>query len=124
MLLASAKGVGDYSLQVDTYERDNKAAAFQAKMGRPAGAGLSESGPGPEPVRPEAPRRGMKIDRQDLDIQRLVKEGLLKEEDSATPGARPLKIVDGHLVPTLPDLPYLSPSPRRASTASGARPMT
>ncbi len=57
VLLASAKGVGDYTLQVDTYKRDNKAAAFQAKMGALAGRSLAEGGPGPAPVRPEAPRR-------------------------------------------------------------------
>lgn len=32
VLLASAKGVGDYSLHVNTYKRDNKGQAFQAKM--------------------------------------------------------------------------------------------
>jgi len=32
VLLASAKGVGDYPLHVNTYERDNKAQAFQQKM--------------------------------------------------------------------------------------------
>jgi len=32
VLLASAKGVGDYPLHVNTYERDNKARAFQEKM--------------------------------------------------------------------------------------------
>ncbi|GAF89528.1 unnamed protein product, partial [marine sediment metagenome] len=32
VLLASAKGVGDYPLHVNTYQRDNKAQAFQEKM--------------------------------------------------------------------------------------------
>ncbi len=32
VLLASAKGVGDYPLHVNTYERDNKAQTFQQKM--------------------------------------------------------------------------------------------
>ena len=57
VLLASAKGVGDYTLQVDTYKRDNKAAAFQAKMGAIAGRPLAEGSRGLAPVRPEAPRR-------------------------------------------------------------------
>ncbi len=34
VLLASAKGVGDYPLHVNTYQRDNKAQAFQQKMTR------------------------------------------------------------------------------------------
>ena len=57
VLLASAKGVGDDTLQVDTYKRDNKAAAFQLKIGATAGRSLSEGGPGPGPVWPEAPPR-------------------------------------------------------------------
>ncbi|MBN1844726.1 MAG: hypothetical protein JW810_03515 [Sedimentisphaerales bacterium] len=32
VLFASAKGVGDYPLHVNTYQRDNKAAVFQQKM--------------------------------------------------------------------------------------------
>ncbi len=32
VLLASAKGVGDYTLHVNTYERDNKQQALEAKM--------------------------------------------------------------------------------------------
>ncbi|TFG50190.1 MAG: hypothetical protein E4H40_01750, partial [Candidatus Brocadiia bacterium] len=32
VLLASAKGVGDYALHVNTYQRDNKAQALQEKM--------------------------------------------------------------------------------------------
>ena len=32
VLLASAKGVGDYPLHVNTYQQDNKAQAFQQKM--------------------------------------------------------------------------------------------
>jgi alpha-2-macroglobulin-like protein len=32
VLLASAKGVGDYTLNVNTYQRDNKAQDFQSKM--------------------------------------------------------------------------------------------
>ena len=46
VLLASAKGVGEYPLYVNTYERDNKAQAFQKRYraGRFGGGRVSEKG--------------------------------------------------------------------------------
>ena len=94
VLLASAKGVGDYTLQVDTYKRDNKAAAFQAKMGGLLAGRWQKVA---EALRQFGQKhRGdtQKIDAKDLDMQRLVKEGLLKQADALNPWGKPMKIVN------------------------------
>ena len=94
VLLASAKGVGDYTLQVDTYKRDNKAAAFQAKMAallagrwQTVAQAVRQFG---QKHHGDVPR----IDPKDLTVQRLVKEGLLKQADALDPWGRQMKIVD------------------------------
>ena len=134
VLLASAKGAGDYSLQVNTFQRDNTAAAFQLKVG-PVLAGryqkvakaLAQFG-----NRRHADAR--KMDAEELDLRRLVKEGLLKQADALDPWGTPMKIVDATWCPmcqtfhnfslasagidgqwgTLDDLTYRGPSQRVA----------
>jgi uncharacterized protein YfaS (alpha-2-macroglobulin family) len=94
VLLASAKGVGDYSLRVDTYKRNNKALAFQLKVGGALAARFQKVGEALAQFGRKHHADAQKINPNDLTIQRLVKEGLLKEADALDPWGTPMKIVD------------------------------
>lgn len=82
VLLASAKGTGDYSLNVNTFERDNKANLLQQKMAdrlmpkfqkiQEALSKFSEKHRKPLQKRFQAA----------IDPRQLVKEGFLTEEDT------------------------------------------
>jgi uncharacterized protein YfaS (alpha-2-macroglobulin family) len=93
VLLASAKGVGDYPLHVNTYERDNKAQAFQEKMVQRIMPGYKKVqdalGKFSEKYRNNKERRLEK----GIELDILVKEGYLKEADILDPWGERLKIL-------------------------------
>ncbi|MGO8689673.1 MAG: MG2 domain-containing protein [Thermoguttaceae bacterium] len=95
VLLASAKGVGDYTLRVDTYKRDNKAAAFQAKMAALLAGRWQTVAQAVRQFGQKHHGDAQRIEPKDLTIQRLVKEGLLKQADALDPWGTPMKIVGG-----------------------------
>jgi len=90
VLLASAKGVGDYPLHVNTYQRDNKARAFQQKMAQ-------HMMPRYQKVQ-EALNKFSKNHRKQrfakgIGLDVLVEKGYLKESDALDPWGGMMKIV-------------------------------
>ncbi len=91
VLLASAKGVGDYPLHVNTYERDNKAQAFQQKMAQ-------HMMPRYQKVRDAFNKLAQKLKKDKIslkkgvNIDRLVEDGYLAKPDSLDPWGEVMKI--------------------------------
>ncbi|MHC4800252.1 MAG: alpha-2-macroglobulin family protein, partial [Planctomycetota bacterium] len=91
VLLASAKGVGDYPLHVNTYQRDNKAQAFQQKMAQ-------HMMPRYQKVRDALNKLAQKLKRDKIslkkgvNIDRLVEDGYLAKPDSLDPWGGVMKI--------------------------------
>jgi len=79
VLLASAKGVGDYPLHVNTYERDNKAQVFQEKMAQrimPRYQKIQEA-----LNKFSEKNKGKKTFIKGIELTVLVQQGYLKETD-------------------------------------------
>ncbi|MHC4604684.1 MAG: alpha-2-macroglobulin family protein, partial [Planctomycetota bacterium] len=91
VLLASAKGVGDYPLHVNTYQRDNKAQAFQQKMAQ-------QMMPRYQKVRDAFNKLAQKLKKDKIslkkgvNIDRLVEDGYLAKPDSLDPWGEVIKI--------------------------------
>jgi len=91
VLLASAKGVGDYPLHVNTYERDNKAQAFVEKMAQrmmPRYQKIQEA-----LNKFSEKHRGKKTFTKGIDLSVLVQEGYVREADILDPWGSAMKIV-------------------------------
>ena len=92
VLLASAKGTGDYTLHVNTYIRDNKGQAFQQKMIEqlmPRHQKILEAlGKFSERHR----RMFQERFKQGIGLDVLVREGYLKRSDIVDPWGNPLRI--------------------------------
>ena len=90
VLLASAKGVGDYPLHINTYERDNKAQAFQEKMAQrmmPRYQKIQEA-----LNKFSEKNKGKKTFTKGIELTVLVKQGYLKEADTLDPWGSAMKI--------------------------------
>jgi uncharacterized protein YfaS (alpha-2-macroglobulin family) len=92
VLLASAKGVGEYPLYVNTYERDNKAQAFQEKMGQhlmPRYQKIQEA-----LNKFSEKHRGVlaRPSKKGIELAVLVEEGYLKRADVLDPWGGEMKI--------------------------------
>jgi uncharacterized protein YfaS (alpha-2-macroglobulin family) len=114
VLLASAKGVGEYPLHINTYERDNKAQVFYVRSGTPYGEKMaqqimpkyqiiqealnkfSEKNKGKKTEshwgRPTADRRRM-TEGRGIELTVLVQEKYLKEADILDPWGGTMKII-------------------------------
>ncbi|MHC4302830.1 MAG: alpha-2-macroglobulin family protein, partial [Planctomycetota bacterium] len=92
VLLASAKGVGDYPLHVNTYKRDNKAHAFQQKMAQhmlPRYQKVTEA----LNKFSRDHRRDREKHKEGVSLELLVSEGYLKNADILDPWGGTMKIV-------------------------------
>ncbi|MCX5638182.1 MAG: MG2 domain-containing protein, partial [Planctomycetota bacterium] len=90
VLLASAKGVGDYPLHVNTYERDNKAQAFGEKMTQnimPRYQKIQEA-----LNKFSEKNRNKKTFKKGIELTVLVQQGYLKEADILDPWGGAMKI--------------------------------
>ena len=92
VLLASAKGVGDYSIHVNTHQRDNKSAAFQVRMWQllqPRYAKVQQA-----LAKYSAKHRKDKTSRrgQGIDVDVLIAEGFLAKDDALDPWGWAMKI--------------------------------
>ena len=90
VLLASAKGVGDYPLHVNTYERDNKAHAFGEKMAQnimPRYQKIQEA-----LNKLSEKHRSKKSFKKGIELTLLVQDGYLKEADILDPWGSTMKI--------------------------------
>ncbi len=92
VLLASAKGVGDYPLHVNTYQRDNKAQAFQQKM-------IGYMMPRYQMIQSALNKFSVKHRRilqkrfkKGIDLELLVREGHLKIADILDPWGGEMRI--------------------------------
>ena len=92
VLLASAKGVGDYPLHINTYQKDNKAEAFQIKM-----AILLQ--PKYDKIRKALDKHSSKYrndkkngSQNGIPLKQLVTEKYLKENDILDPWGNEMKI--------------------------------
>jgi alpha-2-macroglobulin-like protein len=92
VLLASAKGVGDYPVQVNTYDRDNKSGAFAAKM-RELLAPRHEQVAKALAKFAEARKKELreKPDR-DVTLDELVTGGFLRRNETLDPWGHTMKI--------------------------------
>jgi len=94
VLLASAKGVGDYSIHVNTHQRNNKTAVFNRAMitaltknQAAIAAALSKYS--------KAHRKDKTKLAKGIELATLVKEGYLKEADALDPWGNEVKIGGG-----------------------------
>ncbi|MHC4866352.1 MAG: MG2 domain-containing protein, partial [Planctomycetota bacterium] len=92
VLLASAKGVGDYPLHVNTFQRDNKDQAFQKRMAehmmgryQKVREALSEFS--------RDHRENRKKHKEGIDLEILVKAGYLRQSDAVDSWGGMMKIV-------------------------------
>lgn len=90
VLLASAKGVGDYPLHINTYERDNKMQAFYEKMAQ-------EVMPKYQMIQEALNRfseknKGKKTLQNGIELSVLVQQKYLKEADILDPWGGTMKI--------------------------------
>jgi len=91
VLLASAKGVGDYSIHVNTFKAGNKTAAFTMAMIKALtkqqgaiAAALSKYS--------RAHRKDKNKRRTGIDLATLVKDGYLAKDQTLDPWGNPLKM--------------------------------
>jgi uncharacterized protein YfaS (alpha-2-macroglobulin family) len=90
VLLASAKGVGDYPLHINTYERDNKAQAFQDKVSQkmmPKYQKVQEA-----LNKFSEKNKGKKTYKKGIELTVLVQQGYLREVDTLDPWGGTMKI--------------------------------
>lgn len=92
VLLAAAEGSGEYGLNINTYERDNKGAAFQNRM---ADLLADRS----DPIGRAMAAHGRKLKEQmkdssktDVTLEDLVTAGELKRKEIEDPWGKPMKI--------------------------------
>jgi uncharacterized protein YfaS (alpha-2-macroglobulin family) len=81
VLLASAKGVGDYSLHVNTYQRDNKVQAFQDKMSPLLMPKYNEIQKALNKFSEKHKKILKKKFEKGIELSFLVEQGYLKEQD-------------------------------------------
>jgi uncharacterized protein YfaS (alpha-2-macroglobulin family) len=90
VLLASAKGVGEYPLHINTYERDNKAQVFYEKMAQrmmPRYQKVQEA-----LNKFSEKNKGKKTFKKGIELAVLVQERYLKEADISDPWGSAMKI--------------------------------
>ncbi len=91
VLLASAKGVGEYPLHINTYERDNKSQVFYEKMAQqimPKYQKVQEA-----LNKFSEKNKGKKTFKKGIELAVLVQERYLKEADIFDPWGGAMKIV-------------------------------
>jgi uncharacterized protein YfaS (alpha-2-macroglobulin family) len=91
VLLASAKGAGDYTIHVNTYQRDNRELAFQQKMQQLLAGHYNKI---TEALQKHAQAHQKDKTRRTTGVEadELVKEGFLKAQDALDPWGGKLKI--------------------------------
>ncbi|MHC4387452.1 MAG: MG2 domain-containing protein [Planctomycetota bacterium] len=90
VLLASAEGVGDYPLHVNTYQRDNKAQALQQKMSEFMIPRYRKIQKALEKFSKK--HREEKRFKKRIGLNLLVEKGYLKREDTLDPWGAAMKI--------------------------------
>ena len=91
VLLASAKGVGKYSLHVNTHQRDDKTVAFQMKMWQLIQPRYGKVQQALSKFQ-QKHRQDKKKLQKGIDLAVLIQEGFLKAEDALDPWGGELKI--------------------------------
>ncbi|MHC4645741.1 MAG: MG2 domain-containing protein [Planctomycetota bacterium] len=91
VLLASAKGVGDYPLHVNTYHRDNKALALQEKAAGHIMPRYQKIQKAFEKYSKDH-RKDKKKLAEGITLEVLVKKGYLEKADTLDPWGEPMKI--------------------------------
>ncbi len=91
VLLASAKGVGDYSLHVNTYQRDNKALALQEKAAQHIMPTYQKIQKAFEKYSKDH-RGDKKKLAEGITLEMLVEKGYLEKADTLDPWGEPMKI--------------------------------
>jgi uncharacterized protein YfaS (alpha-2-macroglobulin family) len=92
VLLASAKGVGDYPLHVNTYQRDNKAQAFQEKMVQHMMSRYKKIQEALKEFSDKHRKVFQKRLKEGIDLALLLDEGYLKKADTLDPWGGTMKI--------------------------------
>ena len=92
VLLASAKGVGDYPLHVNTYERDNKARTFWEKMSKVIMPRYQKIQKALAEFSKKHRKLFQKQYKNGIDLGVLVEEGYLKDKDIFDPWGTKMKI--------------------------------
>ena len=92
VLLASAKGVGDYSLHVNTYQRDNKARAFQERMAEQLMPQYRKVQKALEKFSKKHRKDQKTHYKEGIDLDLLIEKRYLKRADSLDPWGAPMKI--------------------------------
>ncbi len=95
VLLASAKGAGKHSIHVNTYQRDNRAVAFQLKMQQKMQPALQKQYQKINQAMnkySQAHRKDKNKRKTGIALAELVEEGLLKKEDVLDSWGGTLKI--------------------------------
>ncbi len=95
VLLASAKGVGDYPLYVNTYERDNKAQAFQQKMAQQVMPRYQKIQKALNKLSEKYRKVTKNRFKKGIGLDVLVEKGYLKKKDAIDPWGGQMKI-DGN----------------------------
>ena len=92
VLLASAEGVGDYSLNINTFTRDNKGQAYQQKMSQQLYPYYQKIRPALTKFSEQHRRQGGRKLTSAPDLDMLVIEGFLQKQDIIDPWGNKLKI--------------------------------
>jgi uncharacterized protein YfaS (alpha-2-macroglobulin family) len=92
VLLASAKGAGDYPLHVNTYQRDNKAQAFQQKMTGYMMPRYQKIQSALNKFSEKHRKILRKRFKKGIDLELLVREGQLKKADILDPWGGEMRI--------------------------------
>jgi len=90
VLLASAQGVGDYPMHVNTYQRDNKEQAFQQKMAQQLTRQYRKIAKALEKFARKHKEKSPV--EKGIDLEVLVAEGFLRKVDTLDPWNCPMKI--------------------------------
>ncbi len=90
VLLASAQGVGDYPLHVNTFQRDNKEQAFQQKMAQHLMRQYKKIAKALDKFSKKHKNKNQV--ETGIDLDGLVAEGYLRKVDTLDPWNSPLKI--------------------------------
>ena len=96
VLFASAKGVGEYPLHVNTYKRDNKALAFQQKMAQQLMPKYQKIVKALAELSKELKKDNNQRRKEGADLQLLVSKGYLSQQDAEDPWGTMMKISDGY----------------------------
>ena len=92
VLLASAEGVGEYQVRVNTYDRDRKGEAFTRAMQQAMGDRPSRI---QEALSKFSAERSKSLRRkltEGVDLETLVRDGYLAKNDALDPWDQPMKI--------------------------------